>query len=179
MKGDPEAYELALREELLIYLQGRARELAGAATLRYVDPDPGKDEYEYEHPAEDTYTAGHWALTPARADAAEVQWHVSESDAYSTYLQVGRTWTELWAKPRLPATKLLSWIDEIVAAAVAGRFTEHEWYSKRTGKLVGLKGRIQYEPDGRWRTLDTRDAPPPLLRGRFYDHNVRQYAPYR
>lgn len=178
MKADPEAYERALRDQLLTYFRDLAQQLDGATDLGYVEPDPGKDGGEYEHSAENAHTAGYWALDPTRAGAAEVQWHLNDSGAYSTYVQVARTWIEVMTTPKQPVAQPIRWVEEIVAAAVAGRFEEHEWYSKRTGKLIGVKGYIQYHPDEQRRTLGYDDAPLPLLRKRLYIHKVRQYAPY-
>jgi hypothetical protein len=185
VQPDPAAYEQALADEVLRYLRRAVQELDGAATLHYVGPTSGHEGVELVADLPDDYTTGHWALTPRHLAAAELRWHVNDSDADSTYLQAGRTCIELCTTPGAPVSEPLGWLDEIVTAVVAGRFLEREWHSKQTRSLIGLQGRICYQPGQRWRALSEvqwHDDPKqrlPLFGYRRLEKRVRHYQPYQ
>ncbi|WP_052668848.1 hypothetical protein [Nitriliruptor alkaliphilus] len=174
---DEDAFDAEVRSSLLSYFQHLAEQLGQLAELQFVEEDFDLHKFEQDYEG----TVGHWSLRPANPEAAEVQWHVTESDAYSTYLALGRyTWVEVLTHPKKQSpTEAAAGTIEAVEAVIAGRFLEEAWFSKSTGQLSNSLGRIRYDPEGRWSSIGEISRPLPLLRRLLYLQITYSYAPYR
>lgn len=174
---DEDVFDARLRSALLDYFQRLAQQLGDLTTLRFIEEDPELHGFDSGYDG----SVGHWSLQPANPDAAEVQWHVTESDAYSTYLALGRyTWVEVLTVPKKQSpTEAAAATIDVVDAVVSGRFLEDAWYSKATGRLSNSLGRIKYDPDDRWRSIGEISRPLPLFRRRLYLHTRYPYVAYR
>lgn len=174
---DEDAFEAQLRSSILGYFQRLADQLGELAELQFIEEDPEPHGLDSDSEG----TVGHWSLRPANPDAAEIQWHITESDAYSTYLALGRyTWVEVLTVPKKQShSEAAAETIKVVDAVVAGRFLEEAWYSKSTGQLSNSLGRIKYDPEDRWRSIGEISRPLPLLRRLLYLQVTYSYVAYR